>query len=100
MCRRPCYQPALSQLKNVPGVQLRLHDSTASVARLLSPPKEVSCVGLVDGFRSRTSSRLRVEVHRRCCICHRFCGYKIETDHIIPMSEEGHDDIENALPVC
>jgi hypothetical protein len=45
-------------------------------------------------------SQLLVQVHRRCCICHRFCGYKIETDHIVPASEKGGDEIENALPVC
>ena len=40
---------------------------------------------------------LLVKCHRRCCICHRFCGFKMETDHIKPG---GGDDIDNALPVC
>ena len=34
---------------------------------------------------------------RRCCICYRFCGVKIETDHI---DQDGGDGIENAIPVC
>ncbi|MCI0702576.1 MAG: HNH endonuclease [Planctomycetia bacterium] len=38
--------------------------------------------------------------HRRCCICHRFCGVKIETDHIQPAADEGDDNIANAIPVC
>jgi hypothetical protein len=38
--------------------------------------------------------------HRRCCICHRFCGVKIETDHIRPSADGGDDDIANAIPVC
>jgi hypothetical protein len=38
--------------------------------------------------------------HRRCCICHRFCGVKMETDHIVPKDDEGTDDIDNAIPVC
>lgn len=38
--------------------------------------------------------------HRRCCICHRFCGVKIETDHIAPAYDGGSDSIENAIPVC
>lgn len=38
--------------------------------------------------------------HRRCCICHRFCGVKIETDHIEQAAEGGPDTIENAIPVC
>ena len=43
---------------------------------------------------------LLVECHRRCCICHRFCGVKIETDHIVPAADGGTDDVENAIPVC
>jgi len=45
-------------------------------------------------------SALLAECHRRCCICHRFCGVKIETDHISPTEDGGTDDIENAIPVC
>lgn len=44
--------------------------------------------------------KLLAECHRRCCICHRFCGVKIETDHIQPREQGGADDIENAIPVC
>jgi len=45
-------------------------------------------------------SKLLAECHRRCCICHRFCGVKIETDHIVPREEGGDDTISNAIPVC
>ena len=45
-------------------------------------------------------SALLSRCHRRCCICHRFCGVKIETDHIVPIAEGGGDNIENAIPVC
>jgi hypothetical protein len=38
--------------------------------------------------------------HRRCCVCHRFCGVKIETDHMLPAAEGGPDTIDNAIPVC
>jgi hypothetical protein len=38
--------------------------------------------------------------HRRCSICHRFCGVKIETDHIEQAADCGPDDIKNAIPVC
>jgi hypothetical protein len=40
---------------------------------------------------------LLVRCRRRCCICYRFCGAKIETDHI---EQSGGDGIDNALPVC
>jgi hypothetical protein len=45
-------------------------------------------------------SQLLARCHRRCCICHRFCGVKIETDHMIPEGDGGTDDIGNAIPVC
>jgi hypothetical protein len=51
-------------------------------------------------FSSKEVATLLFDSKRRCCICHRFCGVKIETDHIIPKSEGGSDDIENAIPLC
>jgi hypothetical protein len=45
-------------------------------------------------------STLLTQCHRRCCICHRFCGVKIETDHINPTESGGSDEIDNAIPVC
>ena len=52
------------------------------------------------GFKRDEVSDLLVAVHRRCSICHRFCGTKIETDHIVPGADEGTDNIDNAIPVC
>ena len=52
------------------------------------------------GFPRDEVSKLLAACHRRCCICHRFCGVKIETDHIVPGHEGGPDDIDNAIPVC
>ncbi|MFA7420741.1 MAG: HNH endonuclease [Melioribacteraceae bacterium] len=37
---------------------------------------------------------------RCCCICHKFCGNKIELHHIIPESEGGQDTFENCIPLC
>jgi HNH endonuclease len=51
-------------------------------------------------FNRDAVARLLVECHRRCCICHRFCGFKMETDHMNPTAEGGSDDIDNAIPVC
>lgn len=51
-------------------------------------------------FPAEDAQRLLAECHRRCCICHRFCGVKMELDHIVPRSEGGRDEIENAVPVC
>ncbi len=51
-------------------------------------------------FTREQVAELLVKCHRRCCVCHRFCGVKIETDHIVPLAEGGTDDIDNAIPVC
>lgn len=51
-------------------------------------------------FDSGQVADLLAKCHRRCCICHRFCGFKMETDHMQPTGEGGKDDIDNALPVC
>jgi len=51
-------------------------------------------------FNRNDVANLLAECHRRCCICHRFCGTKMETDHVVPSAEDGADDIENAIPVC
>src|SRR4030042_25477 len=51
-------------------------------------------------FNRDEVAELLVSCHRRCCICHRFCGVKMETDHIVPNDEDGTDKIENAIPVC
>ena len=44
--------------------------------------------------------QLLIACHRRCCVCHRFCGVKIETDHIVTKADGGPDTIDNAIPVC
>lgn len=51
-------------------------------------------------FNRDAVSKLLAECHRRCCICHSFCGVKIETDHIVPSGEGGGDEIGNAIPLC
>lgn len=51
-------------------------------------------------FNRKEVSELLAKCHRRCCICHRFCGTKIETDHIDQIAEGGGGNIENAIPVC
>ena len=51
-------------------------------------------------FKQAEVEDLLVKCHRRCCVCHRFCGVKIEVDHINPAAEEGSGDISNAIPLC
>ena len=51
-------------------------------------------------FKRSEADQLLADCHRRCCICHRFCGVKIELHHIDPSGSGGADSIENAVPVC
>ncbi len=37
---------------------------------------------------------------RCCCICHKFCGVRIETHHIRPTSKGVDDSFENCIPLC
>lgn len=54
----------------------------------------------MSGFPEADAINLLARCHRCCCVCHRFCGVKIELDHIRPRSDGGTDVIENAIPVC
>jgi hypothetical protein len=51
-------------------------------------------------FKREEVETLLAKCRRHCCICYRFCGIKIETDHMISEGEKGTDDIENAIPLC
>lgn len=51
-------------------------------------------------FSNTVVERLLVACHRRCCICHKFCGNKIEIHHIIPQAQDGPDTRENGIPLC
>jgi hypothetical protein len=41
-----------------------------------------------------------VACQRCCCICHKFCGTKIEVAHIRAEAEGGPDTLDNAIPLC
>ena len=51
-------------------------------------------------FKDKDVEKLLVACHRCCCVCHRFCGVKMEIDHIIPQADKGPSTYENAIPVC
>jgi len=37
---------------------------------------------------------------RHCCLCKKACGVNIEVHHLLPESEGGGDEIDNAIPLC
>jgi len=51
-------------------------------------------------FSSQTRTQVLLWCDRHCCLCKKACGIKIEVHHLVPESEGGSDDIDNAMPLC
>ncbi len=51
-------------------------------------------------FPPKVKEDALVACGRCCCLCHRFCGLKIEIHHIKPRASGGPDTFENAIPLC
>lgn len=51
-------------------------------------------------FNESEAAKLLAKCQRRCCICHKFCGVKMEIHHIQWKSKKGSDEIKNAIPLC
>ena len=51
-------------------------------------------------FSRATREQALISAGRCCCICHRFCGLKIECHHILPEADGGDNTLENCIPVC
>lgn len=51
-------------------------------------------------FSGKVAETALVACGRHCCLCHKFCGVKIELHHVIPESEGGDDTLENCIPLC
>lgn len=52
------------------------------------------------GFTTKIKEKVLVYSGRHCCICHKFCGLKLEVHHIKQQSEGGDDSFDNAIAVC
>ena len=52
------------------------------------------------GFGALVIENALVACGRHCCLCHKFCGIKMEIHHIKPQAEGGPDTFENAIPLC
>jgi hypothetical protein len=52
------------------------------------------------GFNQNVAEEALVKCGRHCCLCHKFCGIKIELHHIKQKSDDGEDSIDNCLPLC
>ncbi len=52
------------------------------------------------GFPSNVAEKALLDCGRHCCICHKFCGFKIELHHIIQEANGGQNTYENCIPLC
>ena len=51
-------------------------------------------------FSRKIKENALVAAARRCCVCRHFKGLNLEVHHIIPRSEGGKDDQDNAIVLC
>ena len=52
------------------------------------------------GFPSTVANKALLACNRHCCICHKFCGPKIELHHIRQKAKGGKDSFDNCIPLC
>ncbi len=50
-------------------------------------------------FNEKDKRSLLIKSGRRCCLCWKYCGTKIEIAHVIP-EPEGKPDEDNGIPLC
>lgn len=51
-------------------------------------------------FPSKVAEQALLDCGRHCCLCHKFCGTKIELHHIEQKADNGEDTYDNCLPLC
>ncbi|MBV9676895.1 MAG: HNH endonuclease [Acidobacteriaceae bacterium] len=51
-------------------------------------------------FPPKVKTQALVAVGRHCCLCHKYCGTKIECHHIVPVEEGGPNTRANCIPLC
>ncbi|MGI6585796.1 MAG: HNH endonuclease [Lutisporaceae bacterium] len=51
-------------------------------------------------FGNDVAEKALVSCARHCCICHKFCGIKIELHHIKQEADGGENSFENCIPLC
>jgi HNH endonuclease len=51
-------------------------------------------------FNKEIAEEALISSGRHCCLCHKFCGTKIELHHIKQRKDGGEDSFENCLPLC
>ncbi|WP_046754884.1 HNH endonuclease [Kordia jejudonensis] len=52
------------------------------------------------GFDKTVAENALISCGRHCCLCHKFCGTKMELHHINQKKHGGDDSFDNCLPLC
>ncbi len=52
------------------------------------------------GFPPDIAESALLDSGRCCCLCHKFCGTKIELHHIVQKQEDGDNSYDNCIPLC
>lgn len=52
------------------------------------------------GFSPETADSALINCGRHCCICHKFCSFKMELHHILALADGGDDTYDNCIPLC
>jgi hypothetical protein len=66
----------------------------------LKLPKLSNKDELIMPFPEPVASEALVRCARRCCICRKFCGTRMQLHHIKQEAEGGADTLENCIPLC
>jgi hypothetical protein len=51
-------------------------------------------------FSQDVKAQALIASGRCCCICHKFCGVRIECHHIVPEVQHGSNELENCIALC
>lgn len=51
-------------------------------------------------FPEKVANEALLSCERCCCICHKFCGTKIELHHIKQAADGGENTLDNCIPLC
>ena len=51
-------------------------------------------------FSREIADEALVACARRCCICRKFCGTRMQLHHILQEADGGSDTLDNCIPLC
>lgn len=51
-------------------------------------------------FPPKVAEQALIDCGRHCCLCHKFCGTKIELHHIEQKADDGPHTYDNCIPLC